>query len=615
MKLKDLRFLFNKKNFGYVLLIRTLVLFIIFDFVLFSIFGLFLLYLIDNQQKTVLSHLKTSFEIKAENLYSEYLFKEIGVSQQGFIKEEIKYAKKLKLIEECKRLSQSIPGIDFIILEENFSKTYISEILKKFYNYNYFKFEPLKIKILFGFTKKYTYKVLFKYLILFVYILSTLNIGFIYFLIKSYWDFRKPFENLIKNLKMGKKLSLTGYYEIDALVNAVNKALRKEKELFEKEKRLQQEMAVRDKMIALGTMAGGYAHEFNNLLHMILGSLELAELYIKRGKEKETEKYFSQIKQITLKGQELAKRLLYLTRTTHTEKTNLSKFLENLKSFTRVFVPREINVYYHIEPNLIVSLSEEGVKEIFINLLKNAIDAIENKKDAIEKKIFIRAYKKDEKVIFEIEDTGTGMTEEVKARIFDPFFTTKPVKEGTGLGMYLVYNIVNSAKGSIEINTILNKGTTIRIYLPLVSEKVEEKKSIEKEISLIEDKKSKALKILVVDDELIIRDTIKEFLDIQGYKVESAENGKTALEKLYKNGYDVCFLDMYMPDLTGKEVLQEIISKGKVTTKFILITGYGGEMEKILDEYLKQGILFKVLRKPFSLSEIQKVLKEILQTN
>ena len=428
-----------------------------------------------------------------------------------------------------------------------------------------------------------------------------------------YLIFRKPLDRLVLDLEEGGELSFTGYRELDALVLAIKNYIEREKELLSREHKLQLELEKSARLSAIGTMAGGYAHEFNNLLQMILFNLELAEKGIKEGDCSLVNKHFENIRSIVTRGQNLARRILYLTKSVPGETSRVCEVIHNLMDVFRTMVPREIELRYEFtcpKPST-VRLSSDSLKEVLLNLIKNAVDAIEEVKDKVEKKeIKISVVSLDEKeLLLAISDTGCGMTEEVKAKLFTPFFTTKGFEKGTGLGLFVVYNLVKNAQGRIEVESEPMQGTTFKIYLPIVSEERIDEKTEKQEIDLAEAKPKPVRKILVVDDEEDIREALKEYLAELGYEVSVAENGKTAYEALLAKDYDLVLLDMFMPEMNGAEVLLRLKEAGKSPSYVVLMTGYAGEDTATIEALKQEGIIKKVLRKPFSFKDLEDVIK------
>jgi len=428
-----------------------------------------------------------------------------------------------------------------------------------------------------------------------------------------YLNFRKPLDSLVLHLEKGGELSLTGYRELDALVSAIKTYTEMEKELLSSKHKLQLELEKSARLSAIGTMAGGYAHEFNNLLQMILFNLELAEKGIKEGNYSLVKKHFENIRSITSRGQNLARRILYLTKTIPGETSHVCDVIQNLMGVFRTMVPREIELRYEFKcpKPCTVPLTTDSLKEVLLNLIKNAVEAIEEVKDKVERKeIKVSVASLDEKeLLLAVSDTGCGMTEEVKAKLFTPFFTTKGFEKGTGLGLFVVYNLVTNAGGRIEVESKPMQGTTFKLFLPVVAEERIAEKTEEKEIALAEAKPKLIRKILIVDDEEDIREALKEYLEELGYEVTVAENGKTAYEALLARDYDLVLMDMFMPEMNGAEVLLRLKEAGKRPSYVVLMTGYAGEDTITIEALKQEGIIKRVLRKPFSFKDLEDIIK------
>jgi CheY-like chemotaxis protein/anti-sigma regulatory factor (Ser/Thr protein kinase) len=279
----------------------------------------------------------------------------------------------------------------------------------------------------------------------------------------------------------------------------------------------------------------------------------------------------------------------------------------------RTMVPREIELRYEFTcpKPCTVPITPDSLKEVLLNLIKNAVDAIEEVKDKVERKeIKVSVVSLDKKeLLLAISDTGCGMTEEVKAKIFTPFFTTKGFEKGSGLGLFVVYNLVKNAGGRIEVESKPLQGTTFKLYLPVVEEERIAEKTEEKEIALAEAKPKPIRRILVVDDEEDIREALKEYLEELGYEVSVAENGKTGYEALLAKDYDLVLMDMFMPQMNGAEVLLKLKEAGKKPTNVVLMTGYAGEDTATIEALIQEGIIKRVLRKPFSFKDLEDVIK------
>ncbi|MCS7149670.1 MAG: ATP-binding protein, partial [Caldimicrobium sp.] len=468
-------------------------------------------------------------------------------------------------------------------------------------------FTPLGISFVVGFSKGYVISWYGKR-ILFLFTAIFLSGALIYYFQKVFLKkIKRSLERIIKEITSKMRLSPIGFYEIDLLINNINQALEREREHAER-------MATQQKKAALGTLAGGYAHEFNNLLQILSSNLELIEYYVQKKECENLLPLLIKSRETLLRGQNLARRILYFTKITETEKTNLSQFLRENFETVRIFVPRVINLELELpSTDLLIPLSEESFKEILINLVKNAFEAIEEKEKLdkdFEKKISIRARKEKEFILLEISDTGIGMSEEVKSRLFEPFFTTKGIGRGTGLGLYMVQNIIHNAQGNIEVESEYLKGTTFKLYLPLVKEETltPATESLPLESKSLTEQRFK--RVLIVDDEPDIREALQDFIKDWVEEVKTAENALEAWKIIERQSFDLCFVDLYMPEKGGDWLLKKVKTMKEKPPKIVIMTGYSGEMEDSIQNALKEGLVIKILRKPFSLQEIAKLLTQ-----
>ncbi len=251
-----------------------------------------------------------------------------------------------------------------------------------------------------------------------------------------------------------------------------------------------------------------------------------------------------------------------------------------------------------------------SLEQVFVNILLNAVDAInEFKDDKKEKRISIETALSEDEAIITFTDTGSGISEENISKIFEPFFTTKSQGKGTGLGLWVSYGIIKSFLGNIEVKSNPEQGTTFTVILPV--EHIKDLKMTEK--------------ILVVDDEDIIRESLSFILKKEKYEVEEAANGKIAFDMLKETSYDLVITDIEMPEMKGIELLDEI-KKMNLQTNTIVITAYGsmetaiaalrsGASDYILKPVEFDELLFKV-KKLFEVRDLHlenRILRKELQ--
>ncbi len=378
-------------------------------------------------------------------------------------------------------------------------------------------------------------------------------------------------------------------------------------------KHLETQLHQARKMEAIGTLAGGISHDFNNLLMGILGSTSLMLFNIESNHPHY--EILKNIEQHVQSGAELTKQLLGFARGGRYEvkPIDLNKLIKKTSEmFGRT--KKEIKIYTKYQKNIWpVEADHSQIEQVILNLCVNAWQAMPGGGDLYlqsenvsldENHVKPLGIEPGRYVRLCITDTGAGMDEATKQRIFDPFFTTKEMGRGTGLGLASVYGIVKNHGGIIDVNSQKGEGSTFTIYIPVSDKEIVEEKGVSGE----------TLKgtetVLLVDDEDRIVDIGKKILKLMGYKVLVARNGKEAVE-LYKKDQariDIVILDMIMPEMGGGEAydrLKEINPHVRV----LLSSGYSidGEATEILERGCNGFV-----QKPFSMKELSRRMREIL---
>lgn len=385
------------------------------------------------------------------------------------------------------------------------------------------------------------------------------------------------------------------------------------KEAEEEKKKLEARLIHAQKMEAIGTLAGGIAHNFNNLLTGILGNASL--MLLDTDHDNPNYKRLNIIEKLVQSGSKLTSQLLGYAREGKYEIMPLSLNRLVRETFDTFGTTRkEIRIHDEFAKDLFGIKADQGqIEQVLWNLYVNAADAMPDGGDIFVKTMNVthedmtgKLYKPrlGNYILLTVRDTGVGMERETMERIFEPFFTTKDLSKGTGLGLASVYGIIKAHSGYIDVFSKKGSGTTFKIYLPASENKaIEEKK---KAVNILRGTGT----ILLVDDEDMIIDVGHEILKKLGYKVLLARGGKEAIEvyKRYRDKIDVIILDMIMPDIGGGESydrLKEINPKVKV----LLSSGYSiaGQATKILQRGCNGFI-----QKPFNINELSKKLREIL---
>lgn len=372
------------------------------------------------------------------------------------------------------------------------------------------------------------------------------------------------------------------------------------KRAYSKLKTTQDQLIQSEKLNALGEMAGGVAHDFNNVLGAILGRAQLMQLSASDPKIK---KGLSLIEQAAVDGAETVRRIQEFTRVRTDEafvRVNINEIIKQSVEMTKhkwKDQAQEKGIVIEIKTDLgkldpIVAGNPSELRETFTNIIFNAIDFMPK-----GGRIKISTKRKGNSVLLSFADTGVGMSEAVKRKVFDPFFTTKGPK-GTGLGMSVAYGIIIRHGGKIYLESEEGKGTTFYIQIP-----------IKKLLSTTSQKESIALppqkaKILIIDDEPAIIDLLKEIFELHDQEVATALGGKEGIEKFKKESFDVVFTDLSMPEMSGWEVVR-VLKELDPHAIMVMITGWGTQINP---ERLEEEGIDLIVAKPF---EVKKVLETV----
>ena len=377
---------------------------------------------------------------------------------------------------------------------------------------------------------------------------------------------------------------------------------------------LEKQLLHTQKLESLGILAGGIAHDFNNILTAIMGNAELALMRI--DKESPVVGNLNEIEQASARAADLASQMLAYSGKGMFVITNLdlNRVIEDMLHMLEVSISKKAELRLNLSPYLPpVEADATQIQQIVMNLIINASEAIGDRSGIITvatssmecQKSYLRKFWKDWDiceglyVCLEVSDTGCGMDNETMKKIFDPFFTTKFT--GRGLGMAAVHGIVRGHKGAIRVDSKPNKGTSFKLLLPASGNPAEVSTNDYHQVNWRGEGK-----VLLVDDEEIVRSIGKEMLKELGYDVIIANDGKEAL-KVFKATLDISFviLDMTMPHMDGEQCFQEL-RKIKPDIKVFISSGFSEH--EISQKFAGFG-LSGVIQKPYKLSE----LKESLQ--
>lgn len=381
-------------------------------------------------------------------------------------------------------------------------------------------------------------------------------------------------------------------------------------------KRLEQQLLQAQKMEAIGQLAGGVAHDFNNILTAIIGYGSL--LKIETSEDDLLRSYVTQILNSAERAANLTKALLAFSRRQiiRPKPVNLNEIITVLEKLLSRLIGEDIELStVFTDKDVTVMADSTQIEQVLMNLATNARDAMPDGgsltigTELVElNNEFIKAHgfgRPGFYALISVEDTGQGMDEKTKEKIFEPFFTTKEVGKGTGLGLAMVYGIIKQHDGYINVYSEPDKGTAFKIYLPLIKLSVEEVKLAD--IPII---KGGTDTILIAEDDAQVRGLTKEVLEGYGYKVMEAVDGNDAI-KIFNENKDkiqLLFLDVIMPKKNGKEVYDEI-KKVRPDIKAIFTSGYNADIIH------KKGILeegLDFIAKPISPEEFLRKVREVL---
>jgi PAS domain S-box-containing protein len=390
----------------------------------------------------------------------------------------------------------------------------------------------------------------------------------------------------------------------------------------EEQKKLEDQLRQAQKMESIGTLAGGIAHEFNNILQIVQGYAGLIGL--DPSAEQQTKERLKIIDEQIKLGASMVRQLLTVARKTETNlaPTDVNETVLALSELIKQAFPKTIAVALDLNPVLPPVMADSNqLSQALLNICINARDAMpaggsltigtetidENKVRARHHEAGTESY-----VSIIISDTGMGMEEEVRARIFEPFFTTKGVGEGTGLGLAIVYGIVKEHKGFIDVESELGRGATFRIDLPMF--RLDEK-SADDEISIEKAVSPKHIigrgTVLVVEDEEAMVRLLIDALSKAGYQILAARDGEEAIDLYTRRPkeIDIVVLDLGLPKIAGVDVMRKL-NEQNPNLRFIITTGY---LEPELKAELCQAGVEDYIYKPYLVDDLLEKLGSLIE--
>jgi CheY-like chemotaxis protein len=371
------------------------------------------------------------------------------------------------------------------------------------------------------------------------------------------------------------------------------------------------------KMDAIGRLAGGVAHDFNNMLGAITLYCDLA---LEAGESKESILENIQcIKEVTQRGASLTQQLLIFSRKqlVQLQTVDLNTVVKNLnKMLTRV-IGENIKIATRLSENLNhVKVDPSHIEQVITNLYVNARDAMPDGGTITVETANVHlgpefisthlAVEPGEYVLLSIADTGCGMDPQTRSKIFEPFFTTKPYGKGSGLGLTVVYGIVKQCKGTIGLHSEPGKGTVLKIYLP-VSEEADRTAAAEAvNVSVTDNNQT----ILLVEDDERLRRGFSEILERKGFKVLVARDSDEAIQRSqnYDSEIHLLLTDIVMPGLNGFELSKKISAK-RSGLRVLYMSGYADDTIENAEKKIDREIDF--IQKPFNTAKLIAKINEV----
>ncbi|MGB7568472.1 MAG: response regulator, partial [Chitinivibrionales bacterium] len=424
---------------------------------------------------------------------------------------------------------------------------------------------------------------------------------------------------MTKNGNIVDGLMSAAIIEIDGITHILNisRDVTERKKAEKKQKQLEEQLRQSQKLEAIGQLSSGVAHDFNNLLGGIMGHAELLKLHLSEGSD--LLRHAAGIISSCVKAADLTKQLLTFARKAPVEfkKIDVNSFIKEAAGIMERTIDRRVEIAVTIQKEpLFISGDRNQLENALLNIAINARDAMP---EGGKLSIISETMDLDKNALanghFEVvegtyiriivEDTGTGMSKAIKDRIFEPFFTTKDVGKGTGLGLASVYGCVKQHNGYITVDSHLGIGTQFNIYLPVIKS-TGPVDGVKEESALNPGKGG----LLVVDDEAVYGDILREIFGELGYTVHCCMNGAEAVA-FYRERFSaiqVVILDMNMPKMNGLDCFRRL-KEINANVKVIVSTGYGENKDRATMQ--SEGVRAFV-QKPYRTAELANKIKELM---
>jgi PAS domain S-box-containing protein len=372
--------------------------------------------------------------------------------------------------------------------------------------------------------------------------------------------------------------------------------------------RLEDEVRQTQKMDAIGQLAGGVAHDFNNLLTAISGYSEFALMRVD-GSDPMLRDDLQEISKAAGRAAALTQQLLAFSRKQllRPEVLDVNEIVESTVALLQRLIGEAVSVVTVLDPELPRTKADSGqVEQLLLNLSLNARDAMPDGGTITIETASIVGADGEASVQLSVRDTGHGMSEATRLRIFEPFYTTKEQGRGTGLGLSTVYGIVQQVRGTIEVDTAPDAGTSFTITMPATTEAL-----AARPLNPTLKASARGLEsILLVEDEAIVRTLVRTVLTEQGYAVVEAADPEEALAICAGGSlFDLLFTDVVMPGMNGHELAKRLVS-GQPNMKVLFSSGYSNDTGGLAGKLDPDTFL----QKPYALGELAGKVRELLDT-
>lgn len=383
------------------------------------------------------------------------------------------------------------------------------------------------------------------------------------------------------------------------------------------QRKLAERVRQSQKMEAIGQLAGGVAHDFNNILTVVKGYLIFSQDELPS--DHPVQEYLYQIKKAADRAAEIVRQILTFShnRDTECEAVKLESLVQDSLSFLRAFIPARIEIESNLKPGLpAVFADPTQIHQILMNLAVNASHAIKENPGQIEIVLTDVSLESDQANVslglsagrylrLSVTDTGCGMDRATRERIFEPFYTTKPQGEGTGLGLSIVHGIMKSHNGAVTVYSEEGQGTTFNLYFPALEDKL-----LSKTTEKIKAKVAGSGHILYVDDEPQLVFLAERMLRRAGYEVSGFKDPDEALDAFRSepDKFDIVVSDLSMPKMDGSQLIRQMLDV-RPNIPVVMATGYVRPQDLKAAEEL--GVK-EIFLKPNSMENLAEMLQQLM---